>query len=145
MSDSDYINRFRRAYLHIVHHVDALRLRVWEEKGLTLPQLRLLFIIRANPDCTTNYLATRLGITMSTVSGQVDKLVRAGLVERGHDPKDRRVVPLHLTSEGESVVGEIRHGNRVYLAGLAESLGDDLLPLTEALEKLAEVTDKYPV
>lgn len=144
MGDNDSVARFRRLYWTIVHNVDALRLKVWEERGLTLPQLRLVFVIRNNPGCTTNFLAGSLGITMSTVSGQVDKLVRAGLVERRTHPTDRRVVPLFLTDEGEAIVSEIRKGNRAYITGLAEHLGDDIGPISDALERLAKAIEEYP-
>lgn len=138
------IARFRAAYWAVVHNLDALRLRTWEERGLTLPQLRLLFLIRAQPGATTNALATRLGLTAPTVSGQIEKLVRAGLVERGQRPDDRRVVPLSLTGEGQAAVGEIRQGNRTYLAALAEALGDDLDPITAALERLGAAIEALP-
>jgi DNA-binding MarR family transcriptional regulator len=140
----DIVARFRTAYWAAVHNLDALRLSAWEERGLTLPQLRVLFLIRANPGMTTNSLAQRLALTMSTVSGLVDKLVRAGLVARGQHPEDRRVIPLFLTDEGRAVVGEIRQGNRAYLAGLAEQLGDELEPITEALERLAAAIERMP-
>ena len=134
----DLRTRFRKAYWAAVHDVDAIRLRVWEERGLTLPQLRILFLLRREPGATTNLLAARLGVTVSTVSGLIDKLVRAGLVERHQNPQDRRVVPLGLTREGEAVVGEVRQINRAYLDGVAEALGDDLPAVTEALERLGE-------
>lgn len=144
MDREEVTARFRRAYWTVVHNLDVLRLRVWEERGLTLPQLRVLFFLRAHPGTTTNALATHLSLSVPTVSGLVDKLVRAGLVERGRRANDRRVIPLWLTEEGQAVVGEIRQGNRAYLAGLAEGLGDDLEPITVALERLAEAIDRLP-
>lgn len=140
----EYTTRFRIAYWAVVHNLDVLRLQVWEERGLTLPQLRILFYIRAHPGTTTNALATLLGLTVPTVSGLVDKLARAGLVERRHHADDRRVIPLWLTDDGQAVVGEIRQGNRAYLAGLAEQLGDDLAPITAALERLVAVIERLP-
>jgi DNA-binding MarR family transcriptional regulator len=81
---------------------------------------------------------------MPTVSGLVDKLCRAGLVERGQRADDRRVIPLMLTEEGRAVVGEIREGNRAYLDSLAEHLGDDLETTTVALERLVEGIKSLP-
>lgn len=136
--------RFRRAYWAVVHNLDVLRLQVWEERGLTLPQLRILFYVRAHPGTTTNALATLLGLTTATVSGLVDKLARAGLVERRQRADDRRVIPLFLTEEGQAVVGEIRLGNRAYLDSLARELGDDVEPITATLERLVEAIDRLP-
>ncbi len=144
MGEQDKVARFRKAYWTLVHNLDSFRLRIWEERGLTLPQLRVLFLIRRHPGITTNEVASSLGITMSTVSGLVDKLVRAGLVERGRHPEDRRVVPLRLTPEGEAVTGEIRQGDRVYLARLAELLGDDLGEVTDTLERLVRLVEQLP-
>lgn len=136
--------RFRASYWAVVHNVDAVRLCTWEEHGLTLPQLRILFHIRAHPGVTTHALSEFLGLTVPTISGLVDKLARAGLVERGRRADDRRVIPLCLSAEGMAVVGEIRQGNRAYLAGVAERLGDDLAPVTTALERLMEAAGSLP-
>jgi DNA-binding MarR family transcriptional regulator len=142
--DDEMLARFRTAYWAVVHNVDVRRLQVWEERGLTLPQLRVLFYVRAHPGTTTNALATRLGLTTATISGLVDKLVRAGLVERRQREDDRRVIPLWLTAEGDATAGEIRQGNRAYLTALAAHLDDDLAPVTAALERLVAAIDRLP-
>lgn len=135
--DDDLERRFRVAYWDVVHYVDRQRLRTWEDRGLTLPQLRILFQLRAQPGITTNALARQLGLSTPTVSGLVDKLVRASLVERGQRAEDRRVIPLMLTEEGASTVGEIREGNRALLTALSSQLGPELKHVTESLEQLA--------
>jgi DNA-binding MarR family transcriptional regulator len=140
--DDEMAARFRAAYWAVVHHVDVLRLQAWEERGLTLPQLRVLFWVRAHPGTTTNALAAQLGLSVPTISGLVDKLARAGLVERRQHPDDRRTIPLWLSAEGQAIVGEIRQGNRAYLTGLAEHLGDDLAPITATMERLVEAIDR---
>lgn len=139
----DIEDRFRRSYWAVVHSVDTLRLRAWEERGLTLPQLRILFLLRANPGITTNVLARRLRLTVPTVSGLVDKLSRAGLVERGQREDDRRVIPLTLTKEGEATAGQIRDINRAYMHDIAMSLGGDIGSITESLEGLAAAIDRF--
>jgi DNA-binding MarR family transcriptional regulator len=142
--EEEIVTHFRRAYWAIVHNVDVLRLRIWEERGITLPQLRVLSYLRANPGATTNALAKALGLTAPTVSGLVDKLVIAGLVARGSNPDDRRVIPLSLTEEGIGVVSEIRQGNSAYLTELAGALGDDLTMITHTLEQLVAAIAAHP-
>jgi DNA-binding MarR family transcriptional regulator len=140
----DELVRFRRAYWAVVHYVDTARMRTWEARGLTLPQLRILFAVRVQPGITTNELARQLQLTTATVSGLVDKLSRAGLVERGQRLEDRRIIPLSLTTDGLAVVGEIRVGNRAHLDALAERVGDDLEEVTRALELLVAGIETLP-
>lgn len=142
--NNDMTTRFRAAYWALVHNVDVLRLRVWEEQNITLPQLRLLFCLRAHPDATTNAVARLLGLTAPTVSVLVDKLACAGLVERGQHPNDRRRIPLALTAAGQAVVGAISQENQLYLSELAADLGDDLGPITEQMERLVAAIDRHP-
>lgn len=132
------MERFSRAYWAAIHVMDQLRLQVWEERGLTLPQLRVLFLVRTNPDITTNALAARLRITVSTVSGLVDKLVRADLIERRSDPGDRRIIPLRLTEEGQAVAGEIGEVSAQLMESVAQALGNDLDSVTRCLEAVVE-------
>lgn len=133
----DLTARFRRSYWIVVHSMDALRLRAWEQHGLTLPQLRILFLIRRTPGITTKALARGLGLTVPTVSGLVDKLVRAGLVARGQREDDRRVIPLTLTDEGMAAAGEIQGASQAYLQALSADLGGDLAAMVAVLERLA--------
>jgi DNA-binding MarR family transcriptional regulator len=102
----------------------------------------VLFLVRANPDITTNALAARLRITVSTVSGLVDKLVRADLIERRSDPGDRRVIPLRLTEEGQAVAGEIGEKGAHLMESIAEALSQDLESVTECLEQVVEAARK---
>ena len=82
---------------------------------------------------TTGELAKRLGITVSTTSGLVIKLVDRGLVARGSLADDRRQAPLRLTDEGSGLLGELSDEGRAFLANVADRLGDDLEAVTLAL------------
>jgi DNA-binding MarR family transcriptional regulator len=130
--------RFRRAHWQAVRETDIVRLRMWEQSRLTLPQLRVLYQIRRTPGITTRELSHTLGITVSTTSGLVTKLVDRGLIERTRSQDDRRQAPLRLTETGTTVVGELAEAGRPLLERVAAHLGDDLGPVTEALERLAE-------
>ena len=132
----DLFRRFRRAYRQALYDLDVERLRQWEQSRVTLPQLRVLYQIRRAPGITTRELSRALGITVSTTSGLVIKLVDRGLVARTTAPDDRRQAPLYLTPAGAALAGELSEGERSYSRQVADRLGDDLGAVTRALEQL---------
>src|SRR5689334_16503672 len=77
--------------------LDPLRLHVWEEMGITFPQLRILFLVRRDPGSDLRSLAERLDVGTSAASQQVDRLVDKGLLSRLEDPEDRRRLRISLT------------------------------------------------
>lgn len=130
--------RFRRAFWRAYLEADSIRLRQWERSNVTLPQLRVLYQLRRHPGATTGELARRLGITVSTTSGLVIKLVDRGLVTRGSLADDRRQAPLRLSEDGAAFLGELSDEMRAYMGEVAARLGADLEAVTLALELLAE-------
>ncbi|MGW4021296.1 MarR family winged helix-turn-helix transcriptional regulator [Streptomyces sp. NPDC005009] len=85
--------------------------RIGAERDLSLTQLRVLGILRDRRPRMTE-LAAFLGLDKSTLSGLIDRAERRGLVARGKNPQDRRVVDVFLTPVGlevaEQVYGEVR-------------------------------------
>ena len=136
--DQELLGRFRRAYWRAFRELDTVRLQQWERSRVTLPQLRVLHHLRRNPDVTTQELSRALGITVSTTSGLVIKLVDAGLVERGRDPQDRRREPLRLSEQGSALLGELAGAGRAFLDDVASRLGERLGLFTAMLEQLSE-------
>jgi DNA-binding MarR family transcriptional regulator len=131
--------RFRNAYWRAFREVDSLRVRQWERSRVTVPQLRVLYLVRRHPGATTGELARHLGITVSTTSGLVIKLVDRGLVVRGRGTDDRRREPLELSEEGSALLGEVSEDGRVLLESVAEALGDNLDAVTQALEQVGNI------
>jgi DNA-binding MarR family transcriptional regulator len=129
-------DRFRSAYWRALRDLESIRLQQWEQSQLTLPQLRVLFQIRRSPGITTGQLSRSIGITMSTTSGLVGKLVDGGLVARGSSREDRRQIPLELTEAGYVLAGELAEVTRPFLDSVAKELGEELERVVEALEAL---------
>ncbi|MCU0819307.1 MAG: MarR family transcriptional regulator [Beijerinckiaceae bacterium] len=74
--------------------------------GLSVAQFDLLSTLTEDEGITQRDLAERLYVTKGNVSGLVDRLVEAGLVDRKPIPGDRRSHSLHLTTEGRRIAAE---------------------------------------
>ena len=107
--------------------LDPVRLQAWEGMGVTFPQLRILFRVRAQPGLDVRGLAAGLGISPSAASQQVDKLVARGMLHRTENPDDRRHVRLELTELGEQAAGEISRASRSHVETVLSALTDDEL------------------
>jgi DNA-binding MarR family transcriptional regulator len=141
MADIAYLSsdeRFRAAYWRAIRELDTVRLLQWERSRLTLPQLRILFQVQRCPGTTTVQLSRAMGITVSTTSGLVAKLVDAGLVVRGQGTDDRRRIPLELTDAGRAQAGDLAEFAKPFLDRLAAGLGEELEAVISALDRLAE-------
>lgn len=67
--------------------------------GFTLPQLSLVFILRETPNIMLHELTKKMGLSQSTVSSIVDRLVAQGVVVREIPRENRRSVRLFLAPE----------------------------------------------
>src|SRR5919204_706782 len=84
--------------------------------GVTGGQVTLLVSIRQHPGIGVRELAALEGISPAGMSGHVDRLERAQLVERAPDPRDRRRVGLRVTDEGDRVLRLVRSRRTAWLA-----------------------------
>ena len=74
---------------------------------ITLAQFRMLAVLAGLGRARSARVARALGLDASTVTRLADRLVAAGHVERGSDPRHRSVVTLELTSSGQSLVSAV--------------------------------------
>ena len=72
------------------------QLEFFVKRGITQTQFLVLNAIRACTRCTMGALARALHVSMPTVSGIIDRLVRAGYVRRRTLPEDRRQIIVEL-------------------------------------------------
>ena len=75
--------------------------------GMTRAQWIILIWVKRKPGVTQNELACLVEVEPITVARLIDRLENRGLVERRHDPKDRRLRRLHLTEAAEPLMAEI--------------------------------------
>ena len=87
-----------------------------EQLGITARQATLLWLVRRSPGLALAELAAEEGISPPALSGHVDRLERAGLIERVRSTDDRRRVGLRLTEEGARLLRRVRARRTTWLA-----------------------------
>jgi DNA-binding MarR family transcriptional regulator len=99
----------------------------WMDSELTLGQLRFIHELGRRRSLSIGGVAGHLGVTLTTASQFVDRLERAGYVERVHRSDDRRVVECRLTPRGLDLVAGMRGMQRDGLARVMSLLEPDEL------------------
>ena len=103
-----------------------------EQLGVTARQATLLWLVRRSPGLSLAELAHEEGISPPAMSGHVDRLERAGLLERERSSKDRRRVGLRLTEDGQKLMRRIRARRTTWLADRLRTLDPAELDAVEA-------------
>jgi DNA-binding MarR family transcriptional regulator len=125
----------------LIARSDPGRLEEWATLGLSLTQLRVMFILRSEPQLAAGELADRLGVTPSTLTRIMDRLARLELIERVPDPEDRRRVVHELSARGTSLVGEMESRFRERLDHVFDLL--DRPAIERLLLALRDLTEAY--
>lgn len=127
-----------RSITDLVRCLTDEQLQAASDARLTIHQLRALQRIARTGRATVGEVAAHLDSLASTTTGIVDRLVRAGLVERRERPSNRRIHDLRLTADGEAVVGDASTWLADALAeGLEHEPRDDLEQIARAVDRLA--------
>jgi MarR family transcriptional regulator for hemolysin len=109
-------------------------------RGTTRAQWIVLFRLREQEGLSQVDLADVLELQPISLVRLLDRLVEHGLVERRHDPRDRRANRLFLTAAGRQLADD--------LDSLRESIATDVLQdvsvvaLETSLETLRDVKDR---
>ena len=119
--------------------------RVFSEYGLTTEQHAVLMTIKhINAPVRITDVALWLDRSVNSVSMIVDRMVKAGLVRRVRDKKDRRVVFVTITSKAEKtfVLASVAGWGLIHeiLSPLSD---EDRLTLIRLLETLRDKTYDY--
>jgi DNA-binding MarR family transcriptional regulator len=76
--------------------------------GVTGAQWKVLFKLSLRPGMRQVELADMLDIEPITLTRILDRLQEAGLIERSHDPADRRAWRLHVTAKAKPLVTKLQ-------------------------------------
>ena len=110
---------------------------------VTMPQLRTLYFIAMTGEAHMSHLVGQLGVSTSTVSGLVDRLVDHGFVTRHDDPSDRRQVVVTVTPAGREFIDRMRElGNAQFRSLIAHLDSHDLRTVRRSIEILARAAEQ---
>lgn len=104
---------------------------------VSLPQFRLLLTLDGLGEVPSSRLAAELRLAPSAVTRTADRLERAGLVQRGVDPRNRSIVTLEVTDRGRGLVTDVLEHRHHLLA----SVLDRMAPAMRAAA--SEVADEF--
>jgi MarR family transcriptional regulator, transcriptional regulator for hemolysin len=115
-------------------------------RGTTRAQWIVLFRLREQEGLSQVDLADVLELQPISLVRLLDRLVEHGLLERRHDPKDRRANRLFLTERGRQLVGELDSlrdeiANDVLRDVPAEAIEASLETLRDIKERIKRLSD----
>ena len=103
-------------------------IRFWKDKlaafNITAVQSQVLAFLGEEDRISSTTLGQRIQLDSATLTGILDRLVTAGLVERKQHPDDRRAILVCLTEKGRQTAQRLRSrledANREFLNTLGE-------------------------
>jgi len=118
---------------------------IFGKYGLTTEQFSVLAAVKSRGgSLKPSELAQIVARSPNSVSMLVDRMVKAGLVKRTRDRKDRRVVNVSLTGKGEKALGPAGPAGWEFIQKILSPLSyKDKQALTSMLEVLKCEVDGY--
>jgi DNA-binding MarR family transcriptional regulator len=130
-------------YDQIIRRLSATRSAGLFESTVTMAQLKVLMLLGAKPETGMSEIASALHLTLSTVSGLVEKLVENGLAARRTDAADRRQVHVSLTAEGGQFLDRFQELGKETLQVLLSTLTEDEVEcVAEAMNVLIRAAER---
>jgi len=117
----------------------------WLQLDLTMPQLKVVYILFMYGSVRMGHIASELGVSLATATGVIDRLVEQDIVVRREDSSDRRVVLCCLTEKGQKLIGALWQLHQKRERAMLEVMDTNLLrSVKEALDVIlqAELTMK---
>ncbi|WP_170008761.1 MarR family winged helix-turn-helix transcriptional regulator [Bacillus fonticola] len=104
---------------------------------ITPPQFVALQWLFEEGDMTIGELSNKMFLACSTTTDLIDRMEKSHLVERVKNPSDRRVVRIHLLSEGERIINEVIQKRQAYLEEVLHDFSEgEVRSLEKQLMKL---------
>ena len=112
--------------------------------AVTFAQMRVLWTLDQMQPASPGQVASKLGIGSSAATEIVERLARAGHIQRAHSDRDRRRVALRLSPKGRRLLEGFRVNRQSRLQKLLSRLeGGDVRRMAEALQTLNDIVSRW--
>ena len=109
------------------------------ETDLTEAQFFTGMFIQQHGTSTMSEIANALGVSLSAITGIIDRMVKHGYVERIRDESDRRLVRVQLTEKGNINLDQILDHKNDHLRAILSTLNaEDRTTLLGVIRKINE-------
>ncbi len=98
-------------------------------------QIEMINIISGRGSVTVKEIAETMRVSGSAVTQFADPLVEAGLIERHHDARDRRIVNIKMSPAGRRELSALETHGREHLAMMFETLSNEELETMRDLHR----------
>lgn len=140
MKEIEFRDEIMALIRQIATGVDLVFRPIVESFGLTMIQVRILFVIERSSSPTVGTIGELVGLSSGNASAMCKKLEKAGFLRRIRAVEDERYVKLSLTGKGKETLEQIdRLFREKYLAILDRVTEEDFALIHAGLCKLKEV------
>ncbi|MGE5328187.1 MAG: MarR family winged helix-turn-helix transcriptional regulator [Deltaproteobacteria bacterium] len=121
---------------NINHILKNEMLKASKKHGITPTQVMVIKYIWINELVTLSSVSAGIGLSMSTTSGIVDRLVKGDFVKAERSEKDRRTVNLTLTQKTKDLGERIKEAHEIFIEKVFNKVSDtEKNQLKEILKK----------
>jgi MarR family transcriptional regulator, transcriptional regulator for hemolysin len=111
-----------------------------KERGTTRAQWIVLYRLHQQEGLSQVEFADVLELQPISLVRLLDRLVEHGLLERRHDPKDRRANRLYLTAKGRQLVDDLDGLGNAIATDVLQDLSDEAIE--QGLGTLRDIKDR---
>ncbi|MGM8215535.1 MarR family winged helix-turn-helix transcriptional regulator [Bacillaceae bacterium W0354] len=112
--DIKFIDELEKNMRYISHIIKQRGREILDHYPITPPQFVALQWLDSG-DLTIGELSKKMYLAFSTTTDLVDRMEKNELIVRVRDPKDRRVVRVHLLDKGKEIIDEVVEKRQEYL------------------------------
>ena len=107
--------------------IQGVQLDFLSNRAITQTQFFVLVAIHSYSRCPMTVLSKNMKVSMPTISGIVDRLVKGDFIRRVDDPNDRRQVVVELTAKGRQLIVQFQSSVSLRWQDVLKSLNDEEL------------------
>ncbi|GAA0456638.1 MarR family transcriptional regulator [Alkalibacillus silvisoli] len=142
--DLKVIAELEKDVRYISHMVKQRGREILNHYPITPPQFIALQWLLDSGDLTIGELSKKMYLAFSTTTELVDRMEKNELIERVRDPKDRRVVRIHLLDKGKAIIDEVIGKRQEYLQEVLKTYSlDEVEKLRSSMTQLYDVMKEH--